>query len=108
MHPVPVRLVDPTAAASGDNTLYTPSEQHRALLQTVTMLNTAASKVTVKVGINSTANASLVFPSVGIPAGGMVERDTKRYLTDADSLLLNCSATGVTVTVDGIDFYPRV
>lgn len=105
---VPTRIAGPTAAASGDNTAYTPNEGQHAIITRVKLVNNGASKVTVKVGIGSSSDSALIFPAVGVPAKGMVDQETYDVLTDADSLIVNASATGVTYTVTGQIRMPTV
>lgn len=109
---LPERLAGPVAAASGDNTVYTVPDNHRVEITRVKIVNNSAAKVTVKVGINGSSDADLVFPEIGVPAKGMVDQETYDVLKAVDSsidtLVVNADAVGVTVTVSGIDNHPRL
>lgn len=102
------RLAGPINAASGDNTVFTPDEGHKGWVLRIVVANNTAAKVTIKIGINSSADANLIFPAIGVPARGTLDRETFHILSDADSLIVNASATGATVTVSGYDRYPTL
>jgi len=102
------RLAGPINAASGDNTIFTPNEGHQGWVRSIKVVNNTAAKVTIKVGINSSSDSSLIIPAVGVPARGMIERQTFDILEDDDSLIVNASATGTTVTINGFDRYPHL
>ncbi len=102
------RLAGPANAASGDNTVFTPDPGHQGWLQQIKIVNNTAAKITVKVGINASSDASLIMPAIGVPARGMVSQATFDVLNDTDSLIVNASATGSTVTIMGYDRYPHL
>ena len=102
------RLAGPVNAASGDTTIYTPLERHQGWLRSVKVVNNTTAKITIKVGINATSDDSLIFPAIPVPAKGMVNQETFDVLEDSDSLIVNASATGTTVTVMGFDRYPHL
>lgn len=107
-NPVPKRLAGPVNAASGDNTLLTVDPGHTYEVTRVKIVNNTTAKVTVKIGINDTTDASLVMVPVGVPRQGQVDLPTYEVLNQNDLLVANATATGTTVTVYGNDRYPRV
>ena len=102
------RLAGPVNAALGDNTVFTPKERHQGWIRAVKIVNNTTAKITIKVGINATTDDSLIFPAIPVPAKGMVNQETFDVLEDSDSLLVNASATGSTVTIMGYDRYPTL
>lgn len=101
------RLTDPTAAASGDNTLFTVDESQQWVIRRIKAVNNGTSKVTAKFGINASTDGSLILPTVSVPAKGLLDLPTTDILTDGESLIANCSATGLTITVYGTKTYQR-
>ena len=100
--------------AAGDNTLLTVSPGHTVIVERFHVVNsTSATKLTAKIGLNASADANLVSPAMTIPGKQMVDQDTFIVMNAdvdsvvVDSLVLNASATGLTVTVYGTDQYPH-
>lgn len=101
------RLTDPIAAASGDNTLLTVDEGQRWVITKIKAVNNGTTKVTIKVGLNSSADSALLIPDSKIPSKGMLNLPSDDILEDGENLIANCSATGLTLTVYGTKQYPR-
>lgn len=107
------RLSGPTAAVSGDNILYTCPDNHTVVVTRLNVVNsTSSTKVNVKMGLNASTDANLVTPLITVPGRQMVDKDTHVVMhapdgAGADTLVLNASATGVTVTVSGFIEQPR-
>ncbi len=102
------RLAGPVNAASGDNTIGAPDERHKWWIKSVKIVNNTAAKITIKVGISASTDSSLIFPTVSVPARGMMDIETFDVLSDADSLVVNASTGGATVTITGFDRYPHL
>lgn len=105
------RLYGPANMASGDSTLLSLTEGHKFLIDRVKIVNNSSGKITVKVGIGGTADANLIFPAVGIPTKGIVDQPCNDIMDDdqtPDTLQVNASGSGATITVFGRDRYPHL
>jgi len=106
------RLSGPSAMAAGDNTLLSTPLGHTVIVERLHIVNsTSATKLSAKVGVGSSADASLVTPLISVPGRQMIDQTTYVVLHApdggvADSLVLNASDVGLTVTVYGVDQYP--
>lgn len=108
---VPKRLYGPANAASGDSTILTLPEGRTYLIDRVKIVNNSSSKITMKVGIGGVTDALLIFPAVGIPAKGIVDQKCDDIMDDdqtPDTMQINASASGATITVFGRDRYPHL
>lgn len=106
---VPRRLYGPANAASGDATILTLDEGHRYMLTSIKWVNNTTGKITVKAGLNGTADDNLILPATPVPAKGRInERLDDIMDTTDDTMQINASASGTTVTVYGIDIYPHL
>ena len=99
----------PIAAASGDNTLLTVGEGHAVTVTKFHIVNTSASaNIVVKFGIGASTDDSLISPAITIPKKQMIDKYVNANLGDSEILVLNASATGITVTTNYDDLYPHL
>lgn len=98
----------PTAAASGDTTIFTVPEGQEYVVTLFTLVGNGTSKVTAKWGKGGSADANLIFPSVVVPGKGRIATDSHTYFFENDTLVLNTSATGLTWTIEGYVILPTV
>lgn len=111
---IPNRLAGPTAAASGDNTAYTPDVSRRVIITRIKVVNNSTAKVTVKIGIGGSADANLIFPEMVIQKKATLDQETFEVLNGEDEegavdvLYINASATGTTYTIFGYEDYPHL
>lgn len=98
------RIVGPVAVASGTSTLFTGTAAHRYSIKSIRIINTdTANAKTISLGIGGVAAANLILPTVTIDAGGWAEWDGLISLNGVETLQANASATGLTITVSGLD-----
>jgi hypothetical protein len=97
------RIVGPVNIANGDSTVFTGTAAHRYTLKHIRLVNTTGASITVKLGIGGIAAANLILPATPIDAGGFAEFDGLLILVGTETLQANASATGVTITVAGLD-----
>ncbi|HEY6018706.1 MAG TPA: hypothetical protein VIY48_02095 [Candidatus Paceibacterota bacterium] len=98
------RLVGPTAAASGTSTLYTGTAAHTYTIKKIKVVNTdVANTKTFQLFINGSAAGNAITPVLTVDAGGYAESDEFMVLSGTDTLQITTSATGLTVSVYGLD-----
>lgn len=98
------RLVGPSAAASGTSTIFTGVANHVYTIKKVKIVNTdAVNTKTFQLFIGGSAAANAITPVYTIDAGGYAESDEFLVLTGAETLQITTSATGLTVSVYGLD-----
>lgn len=97
------RLVGPANVASGTSTVFTGTAAHIYTIKHIRLVNNTASAVTIRLGIGGVADANLILPSVAIGAGEWAEFDGLLVLTGTETLQANASASGITITVAGLD-----
>lgn len=110
MRPV-VSRYGPAAAASGDSTLLSLDYRHYYNIKRVKIVNNTTATITAKMGINGTADANLLFPAVAIPKKQMIDQKCDDNMTDydtPDTLQINASAAGLSVTVFYDDYMPHL
>lgn len=98
------RLAGPTAAASGTSTLITVPSGHLYTIKKIKIVNTdAVNSKTFQLFINGSAAGNAITPVFTIDAGGFAESDEFEILAATDTLQITTSATGLTVSVFGLD-----
>lgn len=98
------RLIGPVAVAAGTSTLFTGTAAHVYSIKKILIVNTdAANAKTISLGIGGVAAGNLITPVLTIDAGGFAEFDGLLTLTGVETLQANASATGLTITVSGLD-----
>lgn len=99
-----LRLAGPTAAASGTSTLITVPASHVYTVKKIKVVNTdAVNSKTFQLFINGSAAANAETPVFTVDAGGYAESDEFLILAATDTLQITTSATGLTVSVFGLD-----
>lgn len=97
------RILGPVNIASGNSVLFTGVVSHTYLFRKIKIVNPTAAVITLKLGIGGIADANLIMPTTSIDAGGWGEGDDFIVLTGVETLNANASATGLTITINGLD-----
>ncbi len=97
------RPAGPANAASGTSTVLTVTSSHTYTIRNIRYVNNTAAAITVKFGIGGVTDALLIIPAISIPAGGMLNHDCFIVMTTGETLQINTTATGGTVTVSALD-----
>ena len=97
------RLAGPANIASGTSTVFTGTAAHIYTIRSILVVNDSASSVTLKLGINGVTDPDLILPSTAIGVGERLEFDGLVVLTGTNTLQADASATGLTITVSGLD-----
>jgi hypothetical protein len=98
------RIVGPVAVASGTSTLFTGTAAHTYSIKSIRIVNTDASNAkTITLGIGGVAAGNQILPAITIDAGGWAEWDGLISMSGTETLQANASATGLTITVSGLD-----
>lgn len=98
------RIVGPANVASGTSTMFTGTTAHRYTIKNIRIVNNTAGAITVKIGIGGVADANLILAAVTLAAGDTFTDDTNMLvLAGTETLQVNATATGTTMTVSGLD-----
>lgn len=98
------RILGPVAVASGASVLFTGTAAHVYSFKKILIVNTdTVNAKTIKLGIGGTATGNLITPVLTIDAGGFAEWDGLLTLTGVETLNADASASGLTITVSGLD-----
>lgn len=96
----------PTNISSGTATYLTVTSSHVYTIYGLEIVNNTGAAITVKIGVGGVADANLVMPPVAIPAGGWLEFDGRLTLDSTDTLQINASASGTTLSGSYLDQGP--
>jgi len=92
------------AAASGTSTLFTGTASHIYTIKKIKVVNTdAVNSKTFQLFVNGSAAANAITPVLTLDPGGYAEDDEFLVLAGTDTLQITTSATGITVSVYGLD-----
>lgn len=97
------RLAGPANIASGTSTVFTGTTAHTYTIKHIRIVNPTVGNVIIKLGIGGVADANLILPAASIDAGGFAEFDGLIVMAGTETLQANASATGMTITVAGLD-----
>ena len=97
------RLLGPVNIANGVSTLFTGTVAHVYTIKNITLVNNGAVAISVRLGIGGVADANLILPAVTIGPGESGQFDGLLVMTGVETLQANASATGLTITVSGLD-----
>jgi hypothetical protein len=97
------RLLGPVNLANGTATAATVPASHTWTLKHIRIVNNTAAAITVKVGIGGVTDAKLFVQAISIPAGETYVENLQITMIAAETLQANTTATGLTITVNGID-----
>jgi hypothetical protein len=95
------RILGPTAPSTGGDVLLTADADTIYTIRTLLVVATDASPVTMRLGINGTADGDLQHPEVLIDAGGKAEFEGVIIVADGDTLEIDVDGD-VTVTAHGL------
>lgn len=97
------RIVGPVNVALGTSTVFTGTAAHIYTIKHIRVVNGTGGSITLKLGIGGVADANLILPATALGLGESCEFDGLLVLAGAETLQANASATGLTVTVAGLD-----
>ena len=97
------RLLGPVNIANGTSTLFTGVAAHVYTIKNITVVNNTAGAITLKLGIGGVTDALLILPAVIIGAGESGQFDGLLVMTGAETLQANATATGLTISISGLD-----
>jgi hypothetical protein len=98
------RLQGPAAAAAGASTLITVPAGHLYTIKKIKIVNTdVVNTKTFQLFINGAAAGDSITPVYTVDAGGSAESEEFVILAATDTLRITTSATGLTVSVYGLD-----
>jgi hypothetical protein len=97
------RLAGPVAPGTGPQTILTVPGGHTYTIRYIAIVNNNAITVDVKLGINGVADADLILPFTPILIFGQGVFSGVLTLEAGDTLMIDSDATGITVTVSGLD-----
>lgn len=97
------RIVGPVNVASGTSTIFTGTGGHTYSFRSIRIVNNSAGVLTVKLGIGGVTDALLILPVLSIQPGQFFVDSGLVILSGTETLQANASATGLTITVCGLD-----
>lgn len=97
------RIVGPANIANGTSTVFTGTTAHVYTIKNIKLVNTTGSPISITLGIGGVGAAAQILPPAVIDAGGFAEFDGLLVLTGTETLQAVATATGVTITVSGLD-----
>lgn len=97
------RLFGPVNIANGTSTLFTGTGGHVYTIKNITLVNNGTVSITVKLGIGGVADANLILPATPLGPGESGQFDGLLVMTGAETFQANATATGLTITVSGLD-----
>lgn len=97
------RIVGPANIASGTSTIFTGTSGHTYTIKTIVIVNDSTGSISIKLGIGGVADANLVLPNVTLGAGEQANFDGLLVMTGTETLQATTSASGLTITVAGLD-----
>jgi hypothetical protein len=103
MADVMARLAGPANAGSGTSTVFTGTSGHTYSIRSIRIVNNTSAPITYKLGIGGVTDALLVLPAIAVQAGSAYHEDALFVLSGTETLQVNASATGGTITVCGLD-----
>lgn len=96
------RIYGPANIAA-DGAVFTGTGGHTYSIRNIRLVNTTVAAITIALGIGGVAAANLILPTTSIPAGESLEFDGLYVLSGTEALHADISATGITITLSGID-----
>jgi hypothetical protein len=97
------RIYGPANVPSGDNTAFTVTSTHTYAVRSIRIVNNSSGAISIRVGINGSADANLIIPYIAIAAGQTYHDDGLVILASGDTLDTHTSATGLTISLHGLD-----
>lgn len=97
------RLAGPANVASGTSTIYTGTALHTYSIRSIRIVNNGTAVITIKLGIGGVTDAVLILQAIAIQPGGYYHDDGLFILSGTETLQANASASGLTITVCGLD-----
>ncbi len=103
MAEVLTRLAGPVALTSGTQTVFTGTAAHVYTSLDLRIVNPTAGDITVSVGVNGLADENLIIADVTLSEDDMLDDNSRHVLAGTDTLEVQCSADGLTLTWSGVD-----
>lgn len=97
------RILGPSNIGSGTNTLFTGTAAHTYTIKHIIIVNATAGSITLILGIGGVTAATQILGSTAIGAGERLEFTGLLVMTGTQTLQSSATATGMTITVSGLD-----
>jgi len=98
------RFQGPINVPSGTTTTwFVGSASNRYLIKNIRIVNNSAGAITIKIGIGGVTDPLLILPALTLAAGDTYNDDCFFCLEGAESIQTNASATGLTMTISGLN-----
>lgn len=97
------RLAGPANVANGTSTVFTGTAAHTYSIRSIRIVNDSAGAIVIKLGIGGVTDALLILPALSIGPGEAYHDDGLFVLSGTETLQANATATGLTITVSGLD-----
>lgn len=97
------RIAGPANAANGTSTIFTGTASHIYTIKAIRVVNNSAGAISFKIGIGGVADANLITATITLAAGDTFTDSDMQILSGVETLQINTTATGLTVTVYGLD-----
>ena len=97
------RIVGPVNMGNGTTTIFTGTAAHRYSFRGIRVVNNSAGSITFKLGIGGVTDALLIVHEVALASKATYYDSDLVVLSGTETLQANTSATGLTITVSGVD-----
>lgn len=98
------RLAGPVAVASGTSTVLTVTTAHTFTIKKIRVVNTdLVNAKDIQLFVNGSAAGNAVMNKITVDPNSMIDDDPVLTLASTDTLQAITSATGLTITVSGLD-----
>jgi hypothetical protein len=97
------RIAGPVNVANGTSTVFTGTATHTYTIRSIRIANNTAGSITIALGINGIASANMFLPVTSIAPGTSIQDDGTFVMSGTETLQASTSATGLTITVSGLD-----
>lgn len=98
------RLAGPANAASGTSTAFTGTTAHTYVIRSIFFANNTSGPITIKIGIGGVADSNLILAETVVQSKDtFVMTPDMLVLSGTETLQINASASGGTITVNGVD-----
>ena len=98
------RIVGPANMANGTSTVFTGTASHRYTVKNIRVVNNTAGSITFKLGIGGVTDALLFVQEITLAAKDNYDDDINMLVLEgAETIQANTTATGLTITISGLD-----
>ncbi len=97
------RLAGPANAGNGTSTAFTGTTAHTYSIRSIRYVNNTTASITIKIGIGGVTDAVLIIPAIPVAPGAAFHDSGLFVMSGTETLQINTTATGGTLTVCGLD-----